>query len=93
MGDQLGGPEYSPPRNQSMGLQTPRVKSALAPQQPVISPVKKFRPDRCGATTLGQEPQPSHGCLVTSLARSSAPPPPSKNGRLPPGGPSGNRPH
>jgi hypothetical protein len=41
-----------------MGLQTPRVTSALAPQQPVISPAKKIRPDRCGATTLSQEPQP-----------------------------------
>jgi hypothetical protein len=50
MGDQLGGPEYAllVPID---GATNPSGE-AVAPQQPVISPAKKIRPGRCGATTL-----------------------------------------
>jgi hypothetical protein len=49
--DQRGGPECRP-GNPSVGRQILGGGARSAPQQPVISPAKQIRPDRCGAATL-----------------------------------------
>ena len=53
---QRGDPECGP-CNRVYGPQTPGVQPVPAPQQSVISPAKKIRPDRCGAATLSLWPQ------------------------------------
>jgi hypothetical protein len=60
----LGNPVYG---HRPLGVQP-----VPAPQQSVISPAKKIRPDRCGAATLSLEPQ-NHQSRRISRQRTAVP--------------------